>query len=1091
MRKSKRYAYYEYVAAAQAAGVKVEESWFINKVYSEARLRKYIAELKDLERQRLLRFAREQAKQEKKSLFEQTQIRHKSNEELAKIERRAKYQELKRERDTKHQKTRGEIHESYRKIRDRPLQTKDEPYKFTTEHHASIGRYTYNVSDLNTDMDVSGDIPDVVQYFMKKAQHDFPQITKNATMQVIPHGDLYKNGDEMKHWAGKKVPVVKLDDWKGFLKMLEEASNHLGMEGYDWGAHITSLRIHFFTADHGSGGGDRDIRFKIKDARGDKVEVFSPKNDIMNNCLFRCLYSFMKMEDNTTKFNEIRRELGLQENCAIDFEDAIKVMEKVGVYGKVFNVLTRESRIRPAPPRVSTRCTVLLSNNHYCIVNKSMAVKCGICDKVFTITHECSSSHVSIKAVRNGERIITMTKKNDTMDFSDDVVPFDIETWQKLLGNKKVATCYIVGYAFGRTGEFKWVETMAEFVRIILEEAAKRRAEYKQQKEAWESEHEGKQFKGQERMVYLNAFNGAAFDHLEFMKELRKQCKDFKIGENTMKTSAGIIKTMYKNIVTIDLYRHTLSKLDDVLKSLKLPPKGKFDHKDGKPLKEMTPEMKNKCIEYLKQDVVGLQSAYNTLNDVYWNEYKTNISTHVSLSAFAFQQWKRMLTAKQKINLPTLEQEKNFRQAIYGGRVYPTKSHFKSSQFDDIIAGKVKWDGVVDYVRDMDVVSMYPGVMQKELFPIGKGIDTDVEVPGKMGIYKVSYTPPNTLTQAAIPRKENGRLYWDLKTNTGWYSTVMIEDMRKAGYEVKVHNGTYWEKTDRVFKTYIDHFFAKKKAAQKGTALYTIAKLMMNSLYGKMCQKPVFKKSREIRTIRDRIQFMFKYRLLGDQDELDDGAFIFHGEEWDPVMKEENITKPTHLGVFILDYSKRLWWKYYMEAKAKDPTNSIESDPFYTDTDSLHFHAKYCPKMNEELGGLSDDLANKDHGKGKIIRALYIAPKLYALMVMYQDGHIGYHIRSKGVPGRFLTFEMFEKMYAGGAMTGEIDVKGEEGNLFRRVFYKRTKAEIAAGVPALSIHHETLHRRLNKTKWKGRHFIGNVSYPHGHILTTPIEGNRS
>ncbi len=63
---------------------------------------------------------------------------------------------------------------------------------------------------------------------------------------------------------------------------------------------------------------------------------------------------------------------------------------------------------------------------------------------------------------------------------------------------------------------------------------------------------------------------------------------------------------------------------------------------------------------------------------------------------------------KSTIYLQTPEQEKFFRESIYGGRTYKYKHKFVSSQREANINGELDFEDVDDYLIDADVNSLYP-----------------------------------------------------------------------------------------------------------------------------------------------------------------------------------------------------------------------------------------------------------------------------------------------------------------------------------------------------------------------------------------------
>ena len=74
----------------------------------------------------------------------------------------------------------------------------------------------------------------------------------------------------------------------------------------------------------------------------------------------------------------------------------------------------------------------------------------------------------------------------------------------------------------------------------------------------------------------------------------------------------------------------------------------------------------------------------------------------------------------------TPEQEKLFRQSVYGGRTYKYKHNFVSTQRDAFLSNNLTFDDIEDYLIDADVNSLYPAAMKEE-FPVGVPILLDEE----------------------------------------------------------------------------------------------------------------------------------------------------------------------------------------------------------------------------------------------------------------------------------------------------------------------------------------------------------------------------
>lgn len=147
--------------------------------------------------------------------------------------------------------------------------------------------------------------------------------------------------------------------------------------------------------------------------------------------------------------------------------------------------------------------------------------------------------------------------------------------------------------------------------------------------------------------------------------------------------------------------------------------------------------------------------------------------------------------------LQTPEQEKFFRSSIFGGRTYKYKHGFVSSQREAFLDNKLTFEVIDDYLIDADVNSLYPAAMKEE-FPVGcpKRLDNLLdEFNGfihknkkcpKLGIYEIEYITNKNLIDSILPRREGGRLIWDLNDGAGTYNSVDIDNALRCGYQVVI-----------------------------------------------------------------------------------------------------------------------------------------------------------------------------------------------------------------------------------------------------------------------------------------------------------------
>ena len=363
--------------------------------------------------------------------------------------------------------------------------------------------------------------------------------------------------------------------------------------------------------------------------------------------------------------------------------------------------------------------------------------------------------------------------------------------------------------------------------------------------------------------------------------------------------------------------------------------------------------------------------------------------------------------------------------------------------------------------------------MAKYEYPVGLPIKTTSYQNGKMGIYRIEYKTNKNLAHAVLPRRDlsnnssndcsGGMLKWDLIDSSGVYSSVDIENALKFGYEIEVIDGYYWEHKDFIFRDYINELFQDKKNAKKGTPQYELAKLFMNSLYGKLLQRPIFEEMRVINKNCDFWKFFSTHRIT-EINYIGDKMYV-KGCSLDEEKLEKNITKPRQLGSFVLAYSRRIMLEYMEKSNpyfnSSNVEKRIENDIYYTDTDSLQVHIKNGLELTKtgELGEIDDDLKG-----GKIIRGIWISPKLYALEYVMPDNSVHYHLRAKGISNDKMSFDKYIQM-----------LKGEELEIvkdfqMKKIHLKRNSKQ--QDIANFSILHQTdLSKKLNRVPWDGRVFF--------------------
>ena len=236
--------------------------------------------------------------------------------------------------------------------------------------------------------------------------------------------------------------------------------------------------------------------------------------------------------------------------------------------------------------------------------------------------------------------------------------------------------------------------------------------------------------------------------------------------------------------------------------------------------------------EYLKHDVIIMSLALEKM-------FEMKI-TRMTIASNAMNFFKDTISKKrfEEWFKPPLY-DKDLRQAYKGGFTY----------LNEIYRGKEVKEGIV-----LDVNSLYPSVMYYSPMPYGEGIYFDGKyVPDKLyNLYIQNITCQFRIKKDMIPTIQ-------IKNNLSFVPTEYLSSSNGESinltltnvdlklflehydiYDVSYNWGWKYKSSTKIFKSYIDYWNELKvKATKEGNKpLRTIAKLMLNSLYGKFAASP-------------------------------------------------------------------------------------------------------------------------------------------------------------------------------------------------------------------------------------------------------------
>lgn len=397
--------------------------------------------------------------------------------------------------------------------------------------------------------------------------------------------------------------------------------------------------------------------------------------------------------------------------------------------------------------------------------------------------------------------------------------------------------------------------------------------------------------------------------------------------------------------------------------------KGDIDYdKERPPGYEITDEEK----EYIKNDVEILAQALEIQFDQGLDKMTNGAD---ALSDFKTTMDKKMFEK----NFPVLSLgiDENIRKAYRGGFTY-VNPRFQNQ----VIEG-----GIV-----LDINSMYPAIMMNKELPIGQPLPFsgkykyDEEYPLYVQHISCEFdVKDDMIPTIQIKKNPMFKATEYVRSTNGervdlYLSSVDMELFLEHYdvHDIEYGNGFKFRSATGMFKEYIEKW-TEVKVNNTG-AIRLLAKLMLNSLYGKFGSNP---------------------DVTGKEPYLDeDGSNKFK-------EAEEEIKDPVYIpmGLFITSYGRE---------QIIRTAQSVHDRFIYCDTDSVHLTGEEVP---EEL---KDYIHPTELGKwdleGYYERGRYLRAKTYAHEYLQDDGSLKTKVTCAGMPDdlkKEATIETFEPGFSG------------------------------------------------------------------------------
>jgi hypothetical protein len=247
---------------------------------------------------------------------------------------------------------------------------------------------------------------------------------------------------------------------------------------------------------------------------------------------------------------------------------------------------------------------------------------------------------------------------------------------------------------------------------------------------------------------------------------------------------------------------------------------------------------------------------------------------------------------------------------------------------------------------EYDVNSLYPFILREKEFPCGRPFFTKRFYPKLLGIYEAKVTAPPGIFIPVLGLIRNGKFVFPVGTFTSRWTSEELTLAKSRGYKFEIIQGLVFPGKKRYFGPFIERLFNIRLASKKGSVSDITAKLIMNSLYGRLGLNPE----------KEAITFELKSGVKPF-------ARLKHGKNHIELFSEPIILKSFRnvaLASFVTSYARTHLYRL-ME--------TVQDTLYYCDTDSI-FTTTPMP-TSTELGALKLE--------AKHTNAVFLLPKTYSL----------------------------------------------------------------------------------------------------------------
>ena len=447
---------------------------------------------------------------------------------------------------------------------------------------------------------------------------------------------------------------------------------------------------------------------------------------------------------------------------------------------------------------------------------------------------------------------------------------------------------------------------------------------------------------------------------------------------------------------------------------------------------------------YLKHDILSLAEIVLGLNKIY-NNFGIHLNDVLTSSAFSLRCVQKEGFTSFVIRNQTMRDF--IRSCLYGGRTQHVVSRFddglnglqrvigkwKERVVDDCLHGVRVKDflklvpakenfltstGVLfskeRFVVALDANSLYPTAMKQ--FPVHNGrvhVNENVKSVSDFDSQSLYFcqideiVPPEGLVFPILPVRKEDHIEWSGRTIVdGTYTSIDLLEAHKRGYSIgNVVKCLEISESSTALQNCVESLY-RQRLQTENPILRDILKLILNSIYGRMCQKDIHSSyslydldsTGKLLTVGRKP--LYRCNVVSTEESILNRGVL--------VESVRKTIMPTNIAAEILSISKLVMNKLI------DCCGGIVDQPcgFYTDTDCLYVLSTKLDIienkgfLGKKLGQFKNDLGDREF----IILGYFPQSKVKLCVTVNDVGEIKIHRTMKGMSNTVCT-EFVERMY--------------------------------------------------------------------------------